>query len=575
MLNQVRTFLRAPTFPDDEDKTRKARYANAIALTFLAITIVYEVGIRAFLGYKFVSPVDLMIFGLTVTCVVGLVMLRRGYVYAASVLLVVLIWLVINSIAATGYGAQDSSFLTNFTVVLMAGLLLNWQTSLIITILSIISGLGLASAEQAGLIIHPAYPITSFGRDIAFVFVFNAVMIYLLINGLENALKKSRGSLEKLETANIDLNRTQNELQHRTNELTVVNKQLENRTEKLRAIAAITATAASIHNFERLISSIASIVSQQLGYHHVGVFLLDEQKQYAILRSASSEDGLRMLSRDYRLLVGQPGLVSAAAQAGQPQIALDTQPSREFLARDFADTRSELALPLKSGDQIIGVLDLQSNESNAFSDDDVATLFILADQIGIDIQNALVYEQSQSALREANITFRQASEKEWKEYTETLQARGYRYDGIKPEPLKEPHPFSTQGNALSIPVQLRGQTIGQLRLRPSDSSKEWTEDELAMAEATAERAALALEGARLLEEAQKRAARETFLSDVATKLSTSFQLDSILRDTVEELGQTLKGSTVSFQLINPSSPLFTDSNNGSHETMKPEQGNHE
>ncbi len=317
------------------------------------------------------------------------------------------------------------------------------------------------------------------------------------------------------------------------------------------------------------------IVSQQLGYHHVGVFLLDEQKQYAILRSASSEDGLRMLSRDYRLLVGQPGLVSAAAQAGQPQIALDTQPSREFLARDFADTRSELALPLKSGDQIIGVLDLQSNESNAFSDDDVATLFILADQIGIDIQNALVYEQSQSALREANITFRQASEKEWKGYTETLQARGYRYDGIKPEPLKEPHPFSAQGNALSIPVQLRGQTIGQLRLRPSDSSKEWTEDELAMAEATAERAALALEGARLLEEAQKRAARETFLSDVATKLSTSFQLDSILRDTVEELGQTLKGSTVSFQLINPSSPLFTDSNNGSHETMKPEQGNHE
>src|SRR6266545_2919353 len=385
MLNQARTFLIAPTFPEDEDKTRKARYANAIALTFLGIAVVYEIGIRLFLNYSDVSPVDLMIFGLTMTCVVGLVMLRRGYVYAASVLLVVLIWLVINSIAATGYGVQDASFITNFTVVLMAGLLLNWQTSLVITFLSILSGLGLAYAEQDGLITHLAYPITSFARDIAFVFVFNAVMIYLLINGLENALKKSRAHLEKLEIANVDLNRTQNELQYRTDELTVANKQLENRTEKLRAIAAITATAASISNFERLISSIASIASQQLGYYHVGVFLLDVQKQYAILRSASSEDGLRMLSRDYRLLVGQPGLVSAAAQAGQPQIALDTQPSREFLARDFADTRSELALPLKSGDQIIGVLDLQSNESNAFSDDDVATLFILADQIGIEI----------------------------------------------------------------------------------------------------------------------------------------------------------------------------------------------
>ncbi len=202
-------------------------------------------------------------------------------------------------------------------------------------------------------------------------------------------------------------------------------------------------------------------------------------------------------------------------------------------------------------------------------------LFILADQIGIDIQNALVYEQSQSALREANIAVLQTSEKEWKRYAETVQAKGYRYDGIKPEPLKESQRSIPEGNAISIPVQLRGQTIGRLRLRPSDGSKEWTEDELAMAEATAERAALALEGARLLEEAQKRAARESFLSDMAAKLSTSFQLDSILRDTVEELGQTLNGSIVSFQLINPSAPLFTEPNNGSDKTMKPEQGNHE
>ena len=67
-----------------------------------------------------------------------------------------------------------------------------------------------------------------------------------------------------------------------------------------------------------------------------------------------------------------------------------------------------------------------------------------------------------------------------------------------------------------------------------------------------------MEGARLLDEAQKRAARESFLSDIGAKLSTSFQLDSILRDTVEELGQTLTGSTVSFQLVNPSAPPTID-----------------
>lgn len=552
MLNRARTIFAAPIFANDEDKTRKARYANAIALTFLAITIAYETIYRVAVNYWGLSFVDVTVFGLAITCIVSLLLIRRGYVFAASILLVVLIWALTNSIAASGYGAQDSSFLTNFTIVLMAGLLLGWKASLFITTISILSGFGLAYAESSGWISHAPYPITQFAGDISFVFAFNAVIIYLLINGLENALKRSRASLEELEIANLDLNNTQAALQQRSAELTAANEQLQNRTEKLRAIAAITSTAASIHNFETLVNSVSTIVSQQLGYHHVGLFLLDEQRQYAILRSASSGVGQMLLERGYRLHLGQNEAVTAAAQTGQPQIALLKNESAR--KSDFSQTQSQLALALKSGDEIVGVLDLHSTEANAFSIADISTLSILADQIGIAIQNALIYEQSERALREANSTFREASEKEWKRYAELAQTRGYRYDGIKPEPVKETGRPTSEGNAISIPVQLRGQTIGQLKLKASDAAKQWTEDELAMAEATAERAALALEGARLLEEAQQRAAREAFLADMGSKLSTSFQIDSILRDTVEELGQTINGSIVSFQLVNPSSP---------------------
>lgn len=559
MLNQIRKILRAPKFPEDEDKTRKARYSNAIALTFLVITILYETVYRVFVNYWAFSLIDLTIVGLSVICIIGLMMLRRGYVYATSLLLVVLMWVMTNGIAASGYGAKDSSFITNFTIVLMAGLLLGWKASLIITVLSMISGFGLAYAEQSGWIRPDAYLITRFAGDISVVFILNAVIIYLLINGLENALKRSRASLEELELTNVDLNQTQQELQQRTDELTVVNQQLENRTMKLHAIAAITATAASIHNFESLVTSIASIISQRLGYYHVALYLLDEQRQHVILRSASSEGGLQMLEHGYRLPTGQKSVIGFAAQTGRPQIAADSTLGSGFVASaELPEAQSEMALPLKSGDQVVGVLDLQSTEANAFSSEDISTLSILADQIGIAIQNALVYEQSQRALRDANTAFLQASEREWKGYTETIQARGYRYDGIKPEPLKKAPVPAEDSPAVFIPVQLRGQTIGQLKLKPSDASKQWTDDEIAMAEATAERAALALEGARLLEEAQKRAAREAFLADIATKLSTSFQLDSILRDTVEELGQTLPSSIVSFQLINPSTPFSVD-----------------
>jgi hypothetical protein len=230
MLNRVRRILTAPIFPDDEDKTRKAFYANAIALTFLIITIAWQGSIRLMGGYRDVSLADLMVFGLTAACVVALVMLRRGSVYASSMLLVIFIWGTVNSVAATGYGVKDASFVTNFTVVLMAGLLLNWQASLIITILSIISGFGLALAEQNGRISHPVYPIMSSATDMAYVFVFNIVIIRLLINGLETALRRSRANAEKLATTNVDLSNTQSELQQRSDELVVVNKQLENRT---------------------------------------------------------------------------------------------------------------------------------------------------------------------------------------------------------------------------------------------------------------------------------------------------------------------------------------------------------
>ena len=560
MWNQVRKFFAPPTFPDDEDKTRKARYANAIDIAFLFIAFAYQIVIRIFFGYRDFSAVDLIIFSLIVLCVVGLLMLRRGYVFLTSVLLVVLIWGAVNGIAATGYGARDASFITNFTVVLMAGLLLGWQASLVITVLSIFSGLGLAFAEQNGLIGNEAYPITSFAQDISFVFGFNIVMIYLLINGLENALRRSRVNLEKLEIANVDLIQTQSDLQARSSELTITNQQLENRTEKLRAIAEITSTAASINNFESLVASIAHIIGEQLKYDHVGVFLLDEQRQHVILRSASSEGGSKILARGYRLPVGQKGAVGFVSQTGQAQIAQQDDILETLLANpELPETRSQMALPLKSGNQVIGVLDLQSKEANLFSSDDLYTLSILADQIGIAIQNARVYEQAQRALREANVAFLHASDREWKDYTETVQTKGFRYDGIKPEPLKESQRSAAEDNSLAIPVQLRGQTIGQLKLKPSDSSREWTEDEIAITQAVAERAALALEGARLLDDAQKRASREAFLSGIASKLSTSFQLDSILRDTVEELGQTMQGSTISFQLVNPSAPISPES----------------
>ena len=552
MLKLLRAVFAAPVFPEDEDKTRKARYANAIALALIVIILGYEVVARLTSGSTKLGLFDLIIFAVVITIMAGLSLLRRGYVRLASILLVFLIWLASNGAAATSFGIRDTSFIINLSIILMAGLLLGWQASVVITLLSIFAGFGLAYIEQSGLLGSRDYPAASFAQDMTFVFGLNAVLIYLLINGLESAIKRAQTNAKELKVINTDLTRAQDDLQSRSTELLSSNQLLENRTERLRTVAEVAHIAVSIPNFDRLLSSITQIISNHLGYYHVGIFLVNEQGQYAILRSANTDSGLKMLARGHRLLVGQEGVVGYVTRSGQPRIAMDTGSDTVFRDNpDLPETRSELALPLKVGEIVIGALDIQSMEPDAFTEDDISTLSVLADQVAIAIQNARLYEQSQRALRDAEIVSSQASGLAWKGYTEKMQTKGYRYDGIRPEPLKEALPSSSENGAMLLPLLLRGQTIGRLQLKASNSSRKWTEDELAIVDATIERVALALEGARLLEDAQKRATRETFLSDMAAKLGTSFNLDSILRDTVEELGQTLKNSTVSFQLVNP------------------------
>ena len=565
MLNELSKFFTPPVFAEDEDKTRKARYAHVIALGLLVVALAYETLVRSSAGFAIPSSFELILIGFALLCIAGLWLLKKGHVRLISFLLVALIWFTSNGFAATSYGARDASFIINFAIVLMAGLLLGWQASGIITLASVISGFALAYAEQNGLIKIAFYPVLLFARDVTFVFVLNGVFIYLLITGLENALGRSRRHLKELESANKSLNVTQTELEARTFDLLTANSQLENRTKKLHAVAEITRTATTLRDFDDLLSSIPSIVSNRLGYYHVAIFLLDEKRQYAILRAANTEAGLRMSSRGYRLPVGQLGIVSLVAQIGQPRIALNVGEDKSlFHDSELRETQSELALPLKSGDEIIGVLDIQSVNLHDFTEDDISTLAILADQVGIALQNSLLFEESQRALREANVASMQAAERAWKGYADALQTKGYRYDGIKSEPLKDTKQLNRENAPLLIPVQLRGQTIGRLKLNPSDRSHVWTDDELLMVKATAERVALALEGTRLLDEAQKRATRESFLSEIATKLSASFQLDSILRDTVQELGQTFNNSTVTFQFVKPSNL---------HHAPKPEKPN--
>lgn len=354
-----------------------------------------------------------------------------------------------------------------------------------------------------------------------------------------------------------------------TYELTAQDRSIIEHADQLKSVVDISRSMLSIQDLDELLSLLVKETGKQFKCHHVRVYLLDEKRQHAMLVASRSEKGAKILGGGQNLKMGEKSLVEFVIQSGQARLVNDADPIHSPTI-EFANILSELVLPLKSGQISIGALDLLSETANGFDEEQISVLSILADLATIAIQNSISYEKTQQSLREVEASSKQTSTKLWESWLQSVQVKGYRYDGIKSEPLKGEKSSSSQNKLESIPIRLRGQTIGSLRIKMSEPSHDWIEDDRAIAEAVAERAALALEGARLLDEAKKRAAREAFLSDLAAKLSTSFQLDSILRDTVEELGQTLEGAAVSFQLVDPTAQPGIDSLKPSESPVPPQ-----
>jgi GAF domain-containing protein len=206
-----------------------------------------------------------------------------------------------------------------------------------------------------------------------------------------------------------------------------------------------------------------------------------------------------------------------------------------------------MALPLRFLGKTIGALDLQSVESNAFTQADIEVLTILADQVAIAIQNARSLESARRAAQDLEFAYQQITGQAWGQFAKEQQLQGYYFDGVETKSITDT-PSENTGESLQIPVLLRGQEIGKLKLSSQGAGRTWGQDEIAIAQVAAERAALALENARLLEDAQRRATRERIIGDISASINTFTDMDGILRTAVQQLGRRMGGAEVVLEL---------------------------
>lgn len=395
--------------------------------------------------------------------------------------------------------------------------------------------------------------------------VSNGVTTILLAALITIGIRLTQTEFEKSEVRSKvlleELRSERETLEQRVEERT---RSLDKRTSQLQAVADVGKSITSYRDLSELLRQATQLIHDNFGYYHVGIFLLDERREYAVFTATNSEGGKQMLENGHRLKVGGTSIVGYVTENLKARIALDVGQDAVYFDNPFLpETRSEMALPLVAGGQLFGVLDVQSKESQAFTEDDIATLQILAEQIAVAIQNANLFSETERALETARVLYGEASRDAWSKIIRSEPRIGYvatppattqtRSDSLDPDLTKA---FgsgdlitSSDGLSLSIPITVRGQVIGAIRLQKPEIADTWTEDETSLAIALSDQLSSALESARLYRESQQRAARESLVSDISARLSAASQIDAILRETVQELGQAIGNASVSFQLL--------------------------
>jgi GAF domain-containing protein/HAMP domain-containing protein len=340
---------------------------------------------------------------------------------------------------------------------------------------------------------------------------------------------------------------------------------LARRTGYLEATAAVSKDVTSELDMRVLLTKVVNEISQRFGIYHTGIFLLDATGTWAELQAASSAGGQRMLARGHRLQVGHQGMVGYVSSTGQARIALDVGADATYFDNpDLAETRSEMALPLRARGEIIGVLDVQSTEPQAFVQEDTAVLQTLADQVAMAISNARLFQQAQASLEAEHRAYGELSRQAWQQLLKARPVVGYRSQKgivamIDNQTLEQDD--DNQLPTVSVPIKVHDRVIGVIDARKAGGA--WTAEQAAVVETLAEQLGVALESARLYQDTQRRAAQERLIGEVTSRMRESLDIETVLKTTASEVRQALDLDNLVIRLATPE----TDSAKPARERM--------
>lgn len=365
----------------------------------------------------------------------------------------------------------------------------------------------------------------------------------------------------------------------------------------LRTTADISQITATILDLNELFPRAVELIRDRFVFYHVQIFLVDDNREYANLVASTGEVGQLLLERKHRLPVGSASVIGRVTQIGEPVIASDTDAKTVLHARNelLPNTRSELAVAIMDGERIIGALDVQSTRPNAFSLVDIQSLQVVANQLGIAIRNARLFQAQASSLQENKRLFleseanlreiqqlnRQLTRKAWGDYLlDKRDLSGITLDKSLTDVQKDaqwtPRMMEasqkrrpsivkldgTDASIVAVPIVLRGEVIGVIEVEIPGELRQ--DDSVDIIQSVAQRLAISLDNARLFEETQLNAQQQQAINQIVSQFQSALNVDELLQMTLTEISGLVgaTGGTIRLGSALVRTERITDIQNG-------------
>jgi GAF domain-containing protein len=282
--------------------------------------------------------------------------------------------------------------------------------------------------------------------------------------------------------------------------------------------------------FERVVT----LTKERLNYYQTQLLRYDPAQDAVVLISGYGETGKKMLADGHKMPMGA-GLIGSAAASGKTILRSNLEEDPDWQPNPLLPgTRGEIAVPIKFGEQILGVLDVQSDSAGALTEDDRLLLEGLCGQIGVAIEQTRLRQEMTERLNEINRLYQTLSREGWRAYRDSADLpEGFIYDQAGVRPVEDD--VLPEDIFANIPMKvLGGDIVGTLSIA-SDPQHPASPEELDFLQQVSEQVALALESARLFEQTQSALAQTERLAEASLRFARAANLQELLAVVCETL----------------------------------------